>query len=92
MGIIIISDNVARNKVEAEYLEDFRNDIKRDIVIYPSDHKFHDRYIVIDYKTDNEKLYHSGPSSKDAGNSVTTITTLNDYELYHSYIGKIIGR
>lgn len=90
--ITIISDNVARNKIEAEYLEDFKNDIGREISIFPSDHRFHDRYIVIDYKKDNEKLYHSGPSSKDAGNSITTITTLNDYEFYHQIISSIIGR
>lgn len=90
--ITIISDNVARNRLEAEYLEDFKNDIGREISIFPSDHRFHDRYIVIDYKKDNEKLYHSGPSSKDAGNSITTITTLNDYEFYHQIISSIIGR
>lgn len=27
----------------------------------------HDRYIVIDYKTPTEKIYHCGASSKDAG-------------------------
>lgn len=41
-----------------------------------NNNRFHDRYIIIDYKTDNEKLFHCGSSSKDAGNKITTITKI----------------
>ena len=51
---------------------------------------FHDRYIVIDYQTENEQIYHCGASSKDGGNKVTTITAVTDGEIYHPIINQLI--
>ena len=48
-----------------------------------------DRYIVIDYNTDNEQFYHCGASSKDGGNKVTTITAVADNAIYHPIIDSI---
>ena len=45
--------------------------------------KFHDRYIIIDYKCRSEKVYHCGSSSKDAGNKITTISKSDNKALYH---------
>ena len=50
----------------------------------------HDRYIIIDYNTKYEKLYLSGASSKDAGNKVTTITRIENIELYHPLIDEML--
>ena len=47
---------------------------------------FHDRYIVIDYKTPTEKIYHCGASSKDAGSKVTSITLIAEMNVYHQII------
>lgn len=33
-------------------------------------------YIALDFGTENEKLYHCGASSKDAGRKITTITEI----------------
>ena len=45
--------------------------------------KFHDRYLFLDYGMPNEKMFHCGASSKDAGNKVTTIMQIEHPEVYH---------
>lgn len=46
--------------------------------------KFHDRYIFLDYGHKNEKLFHCGASSKDAGNKITTIMQIEYTQAYRS--------
>ena len=82
--IIIYSDNVSRNPLKPEYIEDFIKQSGIDLVVYPSNNKFHSRYIFIDYGTDNEKIYLCGPSSKDAGNKIDTIISVEGKEMYDS--------
>ena len=55
-------------------------------------HKFHDHYILIDFKTKSEKLYHCGASSKDAGNKITTIVQLDDIEAYRNMFEELYDR
>lgn len=55
-------------------------------------HKFHDRYILVDFKTKSEKLYHCGASSKDAGNKITTIVQLDDVEAYRNMFEELYER
>ncbi|MBR2074022.1 MAG: ORF6N domain-containing protein [Fibrobacter sp.] len=52
-------------------------------------HKFHDRYILVDFKTKSEKLYHCGASSKDAGNKITTIVRLDDVDAYRNMFEEV---
>lgn len=52
---------------------------------------FHDRYIILDYDTPDEKIYHCGASSKDGGNKVTTISLQEDAQVYHSLIDKTLN-
>ena len=89
--ITICSDNVARNKLSEIELEDFLNDTGMDIIIKPTNNRVHDRYIVIDYKTENETIYHSGGSSKDSGNKIITITTVENHKGYHDFIDDILS-
>lgn len=51
---------------------------------------FHDRYIYLDFGTANEKLFHCGASSKDAGNKITTIMQLEDIAGYRSLFEKLL--
>ncbi len=51
---------------------------------------YHDRYIVIDYNTPTERIYHCGASSKDAGNKVTTITEVADRQVYHPIVDALL--
>ena len=50
----------------------------------------HERYIIIDYKTKDEKVYHCGASSKDAGNKVCTINEIEDINMIHPVIDKLL--
>ena len=52
----------------------------------PAGGKFHDRYIVLDYGTDCEKMFHCGASSKDAGGRITTIMEIENPEVYREII------
>lgn len=51
---------------------------------------FHDRYIILDYGTKSEKVYHCGASSKDAGKKITTITESKDKTIYKDMIDIIL--
>ena len=46
--------------------------------------RIHDRYIAIDFGTNNERLYHCGASSKDAGSRITTITEIKGLSGSHA--------
>ena len=48
--------------------------------------KFHDRYVILDYDTRDEKLFHCGASSKDGGNKITTIMQIECPEMYHPIV------
>ena len=52
--------------------------------------KFHDRYIIVDYKARTEKIYHCGASSKDAGNKITTISKADNEKLYYPMIEDLL--
>ena len=51
----------------------------------------HDRFIVIDYKSDWEKVYHCGASSKDAGNKVCAINEFEETSLLYPVIDKMLS-
>ena len=88
--IVICSDNVARNNVSDAFIEDFNNDTGINIVIKPTNNVFHDRYIIIDFKSDDETIYHSGSSSKDSGNKITTIEKVEYPQYYHPLIESLL--
>lgn len=90
VDITIISDNVSNNPVTDEYLEDFIKESDLNVTIKPSNNRCHDRYIAIDYKSDNEKIYMSGSSSKDAGNKITMILDVGDKEICYSLIDSLL--
>ena len=50
----------------------------------------HDRFIIIDYKTSNEQLFHCGASSKDAGNKICTINKIENTSLIYPIIDKYL--
>ena len=51
---------------------------------------FHDRYVILDFGTENEKIYHCGASSKDAGKKVCAISTITDNAVYKPLIKKLL--
>lgn len=91
VSILIASDQCAR--ITDDMLNDFRGVMPGvSIDKVSAAHKFHDRYILVDFKTKSEKLYHCGASSKDAGNKITTIVQLDDIEAYHNMFEELYDR
>ncbi|MCH5180142.1 MAG: ORF6N domain-containing protein [Erysipelotrichales bacterium] len=88
--IIIFSDNKSRNSLTNNFVLDFKNDTNLDIIFKRTNGKCHDRYIIIDYETKNENIFHSGALVKDAGNRITTITKIEDKNVYHSMIDSLL--
>lgn len=86
--ITIVSDNIGNRLHQTEF-DDFIREYPLSISFKRAGGIFHDRYIVIDYNTDNEQIYHCGASSKDGGNKVTTITAVADNAIYHPIIDSI---
>lgn len=88
--ITVFSDNIGRGLHQSDY-DDFHSqypsinlDFKKTCGIY------HDRYIIIDYDTSTERIFHCGASSKDAGNKVTTITEVADRQVYHPIVDALL--
>lgn len=50
----------------------------------------HDRLIVIDYGLPTEQAYHCGASSKDAGKKLCAINKLEDTEMIHPVITRLL--
>ena len=73
------------------HLYDFINDTGFNIQFKKNKNRFHDRYIVIDYNIENEIIFHCGASSKDAGKRITTITRIEEQNLYKDLIKKILN-
>ena len=87
MTIRIISNAMGCAALTPDIVNDFsiaRPDIN--LTIQQTSRKFHDRYIFLDYDTPNEKLFHCGASSKDAGNKITTIMQIECTEIYHALV------
>lgn len=91
VSILIASDLYGRTSVTDDMLNDFRAAMPGISIDKVSAlHKFHDRYILIDFKTKSEKLYHCGASSKDAGNKITTIVRLDDIDAYRNMFEELL--
>ena len=93
--VIIFSDNV-RNKdmLTKSILNDFIRDYPNiNLKIKIAGKKYHDRYISIDYGTENEAFYLCGASSKDAGNKISSITKIEESakDLYHTLFGGMLN-
>lgn len=88
--IIIFSDNIGRGLHLNEFNDFCSQYPKTKICFQQTCGIYHDRYIVIDYNTDKEKIYHCGTSSKDAGNKVTTITKVVDCQIYHQLVDTLL--
>ena len=85
--ITIVTDNKAQNNINATFIKDsgLRIQFKH------NNNVFHDRFVILDYKTETETFYHCGASSKDAGKRITAINRLSDGSGYYSPIDKALS-
>lgn len=89
--ITVFSDNTGKGFHQADY-DDFQREYPNiQISFRHTCGIFHDRYIILDYNTDNERIFHCGASSKDAGNKVTTITEVADRQVYHQIVDTLLN-
>ena len=91
ISVRIFSDFYGGSRMTDDMLADYRV-ARPDVSIdrKPAMHKFHDRYIFVDFKAKSEKLFHCGASSKDAGNKITTIVQLEDVEGYRPMFEELL--
>lgn len=88
--ITIFTDNLKKGLHQTEY-DDFCKEYPNVTISFKHTNGiFHDRYIIIDFGTENELIYHCGASSKDAGSRVCSITTTADNEIYKPLIENLL--
>lgn len=91
IDVTIFSDNL-HNGLRASVFADFCKE-------YPGVHIslkktggiFHDRYIVLDYATDECRVFLCGASSKDAGARITSINEIYTVQMYDTMIGGLLN-
>ncbi len=93
--IIVFSDNMKnKDMLTKNILNDFRRDYPNiNLKMKVAGKKYHDRYIAIDYGTENEAFYLCGASSKDAGNKISSITKIEESskDMYHKMFGGMLN-
>ena len=88
--ITIFSDNI-RHGLHKQELDDFIKEYPNvELSFKITGGIFHDRYVILDFGSKNEKIYHCGVSSKDAGKKVCTISTITDHAVYKPLIKKLL--
>ena len=89
VSVTIFTDNTNSGLHKLEF-EDFCKEYSGlKITIKKANNIFHDRYIILDYNTPDEKIYHCGSSSKDGGRKVTTITKIDDTSIYQPLLAQL---
>lgn len=85
--VILFTENGfghSRDFLTASEVTDFNNEYPT--IQIKSNPDCHDRFIVIDYGTKTEKVFHCGASSKDAGRKVCAINAIENTDLVHPII------
>ena len=88
--ITVFSDNIGRGLHQSDYDDFVRQYPGIRIDFQRTNGMYHDRYIILDYNTPAEKIYHCGASSKDSGKKVSTIIEVQDRQVYHPIIDALI--
>ncbi len=88
--VIIFSDNIGKGLHTIEYQDLCEEYPFRKIKFQKSGVEFHDRYIIIDWNTKYQRIYHCRASSKDAGQRITSITEVVDQMIYTDLINNLL--
>ena len=88
--IIIFSDNIGKGLHTLEYKDFCREYPFRKITFQKSGGEFNDRYIIIEWNTEHQRIYHCGASSKDAGQRITSIMEVVDQMIYTDLINNLL--
>ena len=74
--VTIFSDNAANYLHQQDLLDFFLECPQMSIKMIKTLRAVHDRFVILDFGTDDETIYHCGASSKDAGKAVTVISKI----------------
>ena len=86
VDVSIFSDNLVKGLRQSTF-DDFSKEYPNlNIQLFHSGGIFHDRYIILDYGTNEEKIFLCGASSKDAGGRITSILEDPDRKKYEPMI------
>ena len=91
INVTIFSDNL-HNGLRANIFADFCKEYPYlHIALKKTGGLFHDRFIVIDYGTDDCRVFLCGASSKDAGARITAINEVFSVQIYDPMITNLIN-
>ena len=88
--VLIFSDNLNKGLTKNMFDDFCKEYPSLNVRLYVSGGVVHDRYIILDYGLDSEKIYLCGGSSKDAGNRISTIIEDSDRDKYGEMIKKLL--
>lgn len=88
--IIVFSDNVNKGITKTEFSDFTKEYPNINLTLQKTNGIYHDRYIVLDYNTATEKMYHCGASSKDAGKKINSILKIDECKPYHHIIDDLL--
>lgn len=90
VDVSIFSDNLVKGLRHNTYVDFCKEYPDLNIQLFHSGGIFHDRYIILDYGTDDERIFLCGASSKDAGGRITSILEDPDRKKYDSMIKDLL--
>ena len=91
VSITLFSDNIGKNKLHCVEYSDFCSEYPDiNIVMKKTGGIYHDRFIVLDYGTVDERIFLCGASSKDAGARITSIVEDFGIEKYKPLIDGLL--
>ncbi len=89
--VTVFTDNIGSGLTQTLFA-DFQREFPNISVNFKQTcNKVHDRFIMLDFGTTNEKLYHCGASSKDAGARVTAISKLSENACYKELFNDLLS-
>ena len=89
--IKIFSDNIGNGKLHNVEYTDFCKEYPNiNLSMQHTGGIFHDRFIVLDYGTKDERVFLCGASSKDAGGRITSIVEDYGKDKYKPMIKKLL--
>ena len=88
--VSIFSDNLVKGLRQSTFDDFCKEYLNLNIQLFHSGGIFHDRYIILDYGTDDEKIFLCGASSKDAGGRITSILEDPDRKKYDAMINDLL--
>lgn len=88
IDVTIFTTNSSKDKLRKLDVDIFNKQYPSLLLKYTN--KVHDRFIITDYKSNSEKIYICGTSSKDAGYKICTITRLYNSEIIHTMMDGLL--